>query len=287
MEVLALCTRNVVSAGPGESIDSAIELMERHGIHHLPVVDGGRVVGMVSDRDILLGVGWLLASQREVKDARGAARAVGPVRLEQIMSRTVHALQAGETVQAAAQAMVEHKISALPVKDGERLCGILSERDVLNALLDRTRSSPAARDLLERHAADFMRSRVLAVIPETTLLEVVQLFRERRIRHLPVAVDGQLLGIISDRDTCRALGRTEVRLAQAAARQEDYSPPRFAGQIMNPDVLAASPETPMADALRLLLENDVHSLVILRHERLAGILTLTDFLREVQRRALL
>ena len=47
-------------------------------------LDGERVVGMVSDRDILLSVGWLLASEREVKDARGAAQAVGPVRLERL-----------------------------------------------------------------------------------------------------------------------------------------------------------------------------------------------------------
>ena len=64
MNVMNYATLDVVTIAPSASIDRGISLMEEHGIHHLVVVQDGRVIGMVSDRDILISTGWMLSVER-------------------------------------------------------------------------------------------------------------------------------------------------------------------------------------------------------------------------------
>ncbi len=149
--------------------------------------------------------------------------------------------------------------------------------DLIRGLAEST--SESAKHLLAAPVSKLMRAHVVYVTPDTALLEVVQLFRARRIRHLPVAVDRKLFGMIADRDTLRVLGTAEV--------SEGRLMPRIAREIMNPDVLATNLQTPLRDALREMLANDVHSLPVMIGDELTGIITLTDFLREVHARQLL
>lgn len=95
--------------------------MERYGIRHLPVVRHGRVIGMISDRDV---------RSRRAADADVA----------DIMSTPPHVIAADDTVEAAARMMLSRHINALPVVDVEgTLLGMITTTDCLLASL-----SPAA-----------------------------------------------------------------------------------------------------------------------------------------------
>jgi CBS domain-containing protein len=115
---------------PRDSAYRARLRMRYADIRHLPVVDDERrLVGIVSDRDLL----------RRKSRTR-------PLRLRDVMSRHVRAVQADDPAAVAAQLMIDHRIGALPVigKDGE-LIGLVTETDFLRALV-RTRH-PRADDI--------------------------------------------------------------------------------------------------------------------------------------------
>jgi CBS domain-containing protein len=96
------------------------------------------------------------------------------------------------TVLEAALAMNEHRIGALVVTDGNRVVGIVTERDVLQRVVAERRDPSSAR------VADVMTAEVICCSPATTVEEARGAMRDRRIRHLPVADgDGQLAGLIS------------------------------------------------------------------------------------------
>jgi CBS domain-containing protein len=82
-------------------------------------------------------------------------------------------------------------VGALPVVDGEKLVGIVSERDVVRQLHER------GRDLLDATVADLMTAEVITCSPRDRASDLARIMTERRIRHLPVCDERGLCGIVS------------------------------------------------------------------------------------------
>ncbi|MFL6722094.1 MAG: CBS domain-containing protein [Sphingomonas sp.] len=85
----------------------------------------------------------------------------------------------------------EKRIGALPVLDGDRITGIVSERDVIYSLRDH---GPEA---LDWPVSMVMSSPAITASPDTDVLAALALMTQRRIRHLPVVEGGQIRGIVS------------------------------------------------------------------------------------------
>lgn len=286
MNILNYATRDVVTVAPRDSLDKAIAIMEERAIHHLPVCSENRVVGMLSDRDVLLSTGWMLSAER-TSGGGSAPITVGPTRVEQIMSRSIISLGSGATASDAARVFVDRKIGALPIIHGSQLIGIVSDADLLRWLLDLAAGGNPADALLSKPVSELMRARVMCVAPSDTIADVIDLFRQYRIRHVPVVVEEQLMGIISNRDVRRALGWSNVREMQADNEGRLIEPPHTAVEIMKPATHTATPYQPLREALRKLLEARVHALPVVVEGRIAGMLTHTDFLKAIVREELL
>lgn len=95
------------------------------------------------------------------------------------------------TVYEAIALMAERGVGALLVMDGEQLVGIVSERDYARKVILQDRSS---RDTQVR---TIMSEDIVSVRPTQTIEGCMELMTERRIRHLPVVQDGQVIGILS------------------------------------------------------------------------------------------
>lgn len=103
------------------------------------------------------------------------------------------------TVYEAVELMAQHEVGALMVKEGDKLVGVLSERDYARKVILKGRSS---RDTT---VGDIMTSRVIYTGPDETVEGCMALMTEKRIRHLPVMKDDQLLGVLSIGDLVRAI----------------------------------------------------------------------------------
>lgn len=101
------------------------------------------------------------------------------------------------TVSEAVQAMNQHKIGCVLVLDGAKLAGIFTERDVL------TRVVAADLDPKRTPITQVMTANVLTVSSDTTVQQIMDLFAEKRCRHMPVTQDGALIGLISIGDVSR------------------------------------------------------------------------------------
>lgn len=109
----------------------------------------------------------------------------------------VRTIDPGASIGALVDALAEHRVGALVVStDGSSIDGIVSERDVVRAL----RSGP---DLLDRPLSTIMTVTVHTCTPDTSLDDLMRLMTERRIRHVPVVVDGALAGIVSIGDVVK------------------------------------------------------------------------------------
>jgi CBS domain-containing protein len=145
------------------------------------------------------------------------------MRAGDVMTRRVVSVQADASILAAAELMVQNKISGLPVADREgRLVGVVTERDFLRqpggkAARERPRWSEvvigpkrSADDYAGAHAvkvADVMTADPRTVTEDTPIEDVVRLMEEHNIKRVPVLCEGRLVGIIARADLLRALVR--------------------------------------------------------------------------------
>ena len=113
-----------------------------------------------------------------------------------------------------------------------------------------------------------MTTPVVTVTPETTTSDAWELLQEGHFRHLPVVRLGRLVGIVSDRD---------LRVARMLA--ED--PP--VGRLGSADVLMVEPGTPVEEASRLMVEQKIGALPVVRDGALVGIVTESDLFRMLTR----
>jgi CBS domain-containing protein len=98
----------------------------------------------------------------------------------------------------ALKLMAEKDVGALLVLGAGRLAGIISERDYARKVILKGKSS------LQTPVREIMTQVVVTVRPENTVEECMGLMTEKRIRHLPVVVEGQVVGIISIGDVVKA-----------------------------------------------------------------------------------
>jgi CBS domain-containing protein len=123
-------TRDVVTLLEEESLVQVRDKLSRHVFHHLPVVDGNVLVGMLSDRDMLQRTGS--GVEREAFVRAHEARYLEQTFVRDIMNTDVVTIMPEQTLQEAATRMLRHRVGALPVVTAERtLIGIITEKDIV------------------------------------------------------------------------------------------------------------------------------------------------------------
>ena len=123
---------------------------------------------------------------------------MGPI--ESILKTKGHKLYVAapeDTVVAAVEAMCVARIGSLLVMEGEVLCGIFAERDLM------VRVVLARLDPNTTTVADVMTRDVVCIAPDVSVRDAMKIITARRVRHLPVADHGRIIGMVSIGDLVR------------------------------------------------------------------------------------
>ena len=120
-------TREVITLSPQTTAAEALGLCRERRIRHLPVVEGGRLVGVVSDRD--------LRSAAPALGDPGRASALERIRISEVMTSEVVTASPDDPIDEAANRMRERRIGCLPVVESGELAGIITSSDVMEALV--------------------------------------------------------------------------------------------------------------------------------------------------------
>jgi acetoin utilization protein AcuB len=132
MPVQDWMSRDLITIDEGTSIMKASKVMKQNDIQHLPVLSKGRLVGMVSDRDLKEAT----PSKATTLDIHEMYYLLDKIAVKSLMSKTLVTIAPENTIEKAAAVMLKSHISALPVVDANgALAGIITKGDIFRAFV--------------------------------------------------------------------------------------------------------------------------------------------------------
>jgi len=132
MNVSEIMTREVITLRPESNLREAIAVIQKFRIRHIPVVESGKLAGIVTDRDIKRATPSLHGGVTQ----EDYERVLNETRLFQVMTRDPMSVPPDASLKTVAKILVERKYGALPVVDDGALVGIVSDIDLLRVLHD-------------------------------------------------------------------------------------------------------------------------------------------------------
>lgn len=257
-------TSPVYSLSPQQSLTLADSLMQMARIRHVPVVEGGKLVGLVTHRDLLAAS--ISALTPLTKDERTTLQLAVPV--SRVMQTDVWTIHPGALAVAAARLMRDHRFGCLPVVEGDLLVGILTEHDLLAVVSESLDLGPPPAPWTVGRA---MTVAPVSLSPSASVAEARATMDRYRVRHLPVMDGARPVAVIGDRD---------LRVAEAV-----FPDPSHAHALHAIKLVGAEPphavlhDAPLDEVLLEMADKRVDAALVLDDGRLVGILTSVDALR--------
>lgn len=124
--------RNPITVDVNSGIKDALKLLQVHRIRHLPVMDGKRMVGIITDRDIRR----VLPSPATSLEIHELNYLLDKLQVGEVMTKKVVTVDPQTTLEEAAKLLLDYRIGGLPVLEGNELVGIITETDILEAFLE-------------------------------------------------------------------------------------------------------------------------------------------------------
>jgi len=267
----------VHGVGPNDSAAHARNQMIRYRCSRLPVVDGERLAGIITKKDL----GYRLR-QAEPTWRR---RPIDRIPASLLMTPDPVSLASDASTRTAAAAMIEYGISGLPVVEDCTLVGIVTKTDLLGSV---------SVERLAATVGDLMGDAV-TISRYHSLDHVIDLASERDDKLVVVNNDGTLAGIITESNLAfyEYVGRVpgepdrDVTMLRRAATGgpktlryvRDVS--AIAEDMMTRPVETAPPDAPIAEAVRKMREKGINSLVVVEDGDIKGIITRDDIIKGV------
>jgi CBS domain-containing protein len=286
LTVADVMTRDVAQARPDTPMGEIVTLLIDRALRALPVVDAERqVVGMITDGDLLtrgaldLSVELQRALPLPERAAHVATLADHPHRAADVMIRDPVTLPAHTPLAQAAAIMVDRDLKRLPVVDEQgRLVGMVSRSDLLKTIAEGLRQRPTEPPPLPAGAPATVGEMMLREVPtvhrDTPLAATLERLLETDKRRV-VVVDNSdhVVGIITDGDVLRRAaqrdrsGALRSLLAWFGGDRQHESievavAGRTAADVMTSPVITVTPDTPVVEAIRLMIAHRIKRLPV-------------------------
>jgi acetoin utilization protein AcuB len=125
-------TTDVITIGPEDTLPDAMRLMGENRIRMLPVVDGGNLIGILSDRDVKRA--W--ASDATTLDKHELTYVLEQIKIKEVMTKKAVTVPFDFTLAETAEVLFEHRISGVPVVDhGGKIVGVITQDDLFREMV--------------------------------------------------------------------------------------------------------------------------------------------------------
>lgn len=263
MRVNQIMSSPVVTLDKDQPLANAIDLMQRNEISRLVALQAGKIVGMITEKDIA----------REMGSSTAYRLPPERIHVSNVMTPNPITVAPEVMVKRAAEIMLDHDISGLPVVEGEHLAGIVTK-------LDFAKVCSGYEDV---YVGQVMQASPTTVSLGDRVVHARRLLLDEDLVGLPVTKGGELVGVVTMRD-----------VAMKLAAFQEVVPDRYkierirnllVGDIMTQPATTTRTDTRLSKVSRLMLERRFSTLPVLNLEgELVGLLTKTELTQVARER---
>ena len=277
MQASDVMTSPVYIVAPHENVAHAMNLMLKHKISRLPVMDNDCLAGMITKKDI----GYRLRQSEPV----WRRRPIDNIPVSVLMTCNPISVKPETAIREIAAIMVEWDISGVPVVENGTVAGIVTKSDLMHSTLI-GKLTTLVRDTMED---------IITVSRYHSLDHVIDLMRERNDRVVVVNNDGTLAGIITESNLAFYLyennkAETPHRDVKMLRKGEPGGKKQFryvfeasvvAEDLMSRPVVTIAPDATLGDAVSIMRDRHINSLVVVEDKEIKGIVKRDDVIKDV------
>lgn len=259
MKVSKVMTKDIITVDKDVNLMSVLDLMKKHDITKIPVVENKKLIGMITDNIIA----YKLGSIRK--------KGVPPSRLHasSVTDKNIDCITPDTEVSTILRKVGQPGPTMLCVTENEHLVGVITKADLLY-LVD---SKKQVREIMEKN--------IHSVCSDDRVIHARRIMIDENIARLPVVDQGRLVGIISDNEIAFALAhlKKSVSIGKQKHRLEEL----LIGDVMKSPAIWIKPSITAGDAAKIMLNNNIGVLPLIENEKIVGIISRTDLLKTINR----
>ena len=257
MKVKEIMTTKIISVDKDDSLKRVLDLMKKHDITKIPVLEEKKIFGLVTDNVIAYKLGSI--RKRTVTASRLHASSVTEKEVKTIFPE--------EDVKNILKSVGEPGPTMLPVVENGKLVGVVTKAD----LLPMVKSKDPIYSIMKR--------KVYTVSLNDRVIHARRIMISENIARLPVLEEKKLVGIISDIEI--ALAFASLKKSFSLGKQKHHLDELLVEDAMRAPVVWTTPSVSILNAAQLMLNYNIGALPVLENEKLVGMVTRTDLLKTI------
>jgi CBS domain-containing protein len=257
MKVKEIMTTKIIAVDKDDSLKRVLDLMKKHNITKIPVLEEKKFFGLVTDNVIAYKLGSI--RKRGITASRLHASSV--------TEKDVMIVRPEEEVKNILKSVGEPGPTMLPVVVEGKLVGVVTKADLL----------PLVKNKNQLHS--IMQKKVHTVNVDDRVVHARHIMITENIARLPVLEEKKLVGIISDIEIAYAFAT--LKKAFSLGRQKHHLEELLVKDVMRSPVVWSNPSMSIYDAAQLMLKENIGALPLIENDKLVGMVTRTDLLHSI------
>jgi CBS domain-containing protein len=270
--VTTISSKNPIVVYATTTVKQACGVMVDNGIRRAPVVDAGtkKLVGILSARDLVDFFGGGEKYNIIRNEFKGNIFAAINLPISKIMKEQVISVKETDSVEAAAEKLLEGCVGGCPVVDHENhVVGMVSERDFIKKM------AQGSHDI---RVSDLMSRNVLSIDPEASLISAAKMMISKGFRRLPVVENGELVAILRTTSILRFISAGEFARFGTADAEEILGKEKVR-DAMRSYFVTVRPNDEIEEVIGIILAKRIGGLPVEENGKLVGVITEHDIFR--------
>ncbi|MFC1454658.1 CBS domain-containing protein [Candidatus Undinarchaeota archaeon] len=252
MKLSEIMKKDVTTIDKDQTVHDALMKMSKSPVSKLPVINNGKLVGIVTYADIISVLG---SSKQQALPTH--------IHLSNAMQSDVKIASEDHDTVHAANIMLNYEISSLPILRGDDLVGIITTSDLVGTITDETKNVGAVM------------SAPITIGASDRIVRAREIMSENKVSMLPVVDGGELVGVLTHVHLAEALGTFREKNEKHQATKVTHI---LAEDTMSRDITSVSSNTTIPEALQTMDSKKVTSLPVLENGKLVGVVSKTNML---------
>jgi CBS domain-containing protein len=259
MKVKDFMTKDVITVDKDVNLKHVLNLMKKHEITKIPVIEDKKLIGMVTDNIIAYKLGSI--RKRGVPASRLYASSV--------TDKEVDCISPDIDIKTILKKVGKPGPTMLCVKENDNLVGVITKADLLPLVTSK------------KQIREIMKKKLYTISSDDRVIHARRIMIDENIARLPVVDQGKLVGMISDNEISFALAK--LKRSFPIGRQKHQLDELLVKDVMKIPAIWAEPNISITKAASLMLKKNVGALPIIENGKLVGIVSRTDLLNTIPR----